>query len=146
MAAVAMGSRIVEQHFTTDRGLWGPDHKVSMTPDEFKKMTDAIRSVEGNVEKQQAVLSDAAMQKYMGKEEKFLQEGEVPFRGLFRKSLVASRDLAAGAVLSAEDIYAMRPQQLIGGLPSEKYEEVIGKTISQSLKKYDPITTKSLAA
>lgn len=144
VAAVALGARVVEQHFTTDRGLWGPDHKVSMTPDEFKKMSDEIRGVEGSVEKQQAVLSDAMMQKYMGKEEKFMQEGEIPFRGLFRKSLVASRDLPAGAVLSAQDVYAMRPQQLIGGFPSEDYEKVLGKTIRQPLKKYDPITAGSV--
>jgi len=144
IAAVALGARVVEQHFTTGQDLWGPDHKVSMTPDEFRRMAVAIRRVEGSVQKQQEVLSDPAMQKYMGREEKFLQEGEVPFRGLFRKSLVASRDLPAGTVLSADDIFAMRPQELIGGLPSEDYEKILGKSIRQSLKQYDPITAASL--
>ncbi|MEK7541927.1 MAG: N-acetylneuraminate synthase family protein [Patescibacteria group bacterium] len=139
IAAVALGARVVEQHFTADRGLWGPDHKVSMTPDEFRQMAAAIRQAEGSPEKQQEILSDPAMQKYMGREEKFLQEGEIPFRGLFRKSLVAARDLPAGAALAPEDIYAMRPQEIIGGLPSERYEAALGKKIIRPLKKYDPI-------
>ncbi len=82
----------------------------------------------------------------MGREDKFLQEGEIPFRGLFRKSLVASRDLPAGTVLAAGDIYAMRPQQLIGGLPSEKYESVISCRTTKQFKKYDPIAAESLIA
>ncbi len=139
VAAVALGARVVEQHFTTDRALWGPDHKVSMTPEEFRKMVAGIREMENSHLKRSSVLGDQKMQKYMGREDKFLQEGEIPFRGLFRKSLVASRDLSAGTVLAAGDIYAMRPQQLISGLPSEKYESVIGRRTTRYLKKYDPI-------
>lgn len=144
VAAAALGAHVVEQHFTTDRGLWGPDHKVSMTPDKFREMVEGVRAVEKDEARRAAVLADPAMKKYMGSEGKFLQEGEIPFRGLFRKSLVASRDLPAGTVLSVGDIYAMRPQELIGGLPSENYEAIMGKSIHQSLKKYDPVTTVSL--
>jgi len=145
VGAVALGARVVEQHFTTDRGLWGPDHKVSMTPGEFGEMTSRIRDTESSPVKRSNILQDQTMQKYMGREEKLLQEGEIPFRGLFRKSLVSSRDIPAGAVLAADDIYAMRPQQLIGGLPSEEYEKILGKSIRQSLKQYDPITAASFS-
>jgi sialic acid synthase SpsE len=71
---------------------------------------------------------------------KVLQEGEAVFRPLFRKSLMAARDIKAGEVITAEMLYAMRPQQYANGLPSEQYEDVIGKKISRDLKKFEPIT------
>lgn len=137
--AVALGARIVEQHFTFDRGDWGPDHKVSQTAEEFKNMTAGIREVERDAAVGERILRDPVMQKYLGREGKFLQEGEMPFRALFRKSLVAARDLAAGAVLSPPDLFAMRPQERIGGIASERYESVLGRSIAHPLKKYDPI-------
>lgn len=142
--AVALGARVVEQHFTYGRGDWGPDHKVSMTPDEFQEMVARIREIEKDPRKKERALNDPAMKKYLGREEKFLQEGEAPFRGLFRKSLVASRDLTAGTAMSADDLYAMRPQELIGGMPSEQYEAVLGRRIVRPLKKYDPLTREIL--
>lgn len=144
VVAVAFGSRIVEQHFTFDRTLWGPDHKVSMTPDEFKKMAAGIRRVEYDQRYAESVLADSSTKKYLGTEDKILQDGEIPFRGLFRKGLVAGRDLPVDTVLAQDMIYAMRPQQYAGALPSEKYMEVLGKTITRALKKYDPITAEVL--
>ena len=41
LAAVALGAKIVEKHFTTDRTLEGNDHKVSLLPGEFKEMVAA---------------------------------------------------------------------------------------------------------
>ena len=44
--AVRMGACAIEKHFTLDRGAFGPDHKVSLLPDEFKKMVDLCRLAE----------------------------------------------------------------------------------------------------
>ena len=38
--ATRMGAYAIEKHFTLDREAFGPDHKVSLLPDEFKKMVD----------------------------------------------------------------------------------------------------------
>ncbi len=46
IAAVALGARIIEKHFTTDRSLEGNDHKVSLLPGEFAEMVRRIRDVE----------------------------------------------------------------------------------------------------
>src|SRR3990170_5479482 len=46
VAAVALGSALIEKHFTLDKTMPGPDHRASLEPDEFKKMVDAIRDVE----------------------------------------------------------------------------------------------------
>ena len=46
VAAVALGAKIIEKHFTLDRNLEGPDHKASLEPKELKSMVSAIRNVE----------------------------------------------------------------------------------------------------
>ena len=46
IAAVALGARVIEKHFTLDRNLPGPDHKASLEPGELKSMVDAIRNIE----------------------------------------------------------------------------------------------------
>jgi len=49
VAAVALGARVIEKHFTIDRGLEGNDHKVSLLPDEFAAMVKTIREVEASL-------------------------------------------------------------------------------------------------
>ena len=46
LAAVAMGAKVIEKHFTLDCGMEGPDHIASTEPGEFKEMVDSIRKVE----------------------------------------------------------------------------------------------------
>ncbi len=46
VAAVALGARIIEKHFTLDRNMEGPDHQSSLEPDELKRMVRAIRNIE----------------------------------------------------------------------------------------------------
>ena len=70
---------------------------------------------------------------------KTLQKGEALFRPLFRKSLMAGQNIKKGEILTKEMIYAMRPQKYAGGLPSEEYENILGKIVNKNLNKYDPI-------
>ena len=44
LAAVKLGAKVIEKHFSLSRDLWGADHKVSMTPEEMKSMVKKIRS------------------------------------------------------------------------------------------------------
>src|SRR3989338_3780089 len=140
LAAVALGANVIEKHFSFSRTLWGADHKVSMTPEEMKAMVAGIREIEGDPSKKDEYLKKEIVQKGMGKGEKFLQDDEAVFRPYFRKSLMAGQDIPAGTVVVAQMLYAMRPQMYAGGLPSERYEEVIGKKLKKDLKKFDPIT------
>lgn len=132
IAAVNIGAVIIEKHFSLSRELWGADHKVSMTPGEFREM---VRNIRGRKEIQ---LKD------YGKEDKILQDEEAVFRPIFRKSLMAGQNIKKGTIITKEMVYAMRPQIYAGGLPSEYYEKVIGKKVMKNLNKYDPITWKVL--
>lgn len=143
VAAVALGATILEKHFSLDRGLWGADHKVSLSPKEFSELTRAVRLLERKPELKKEI-TRIYEKNIIESEEKILQDDEAAFRPYFRKSLMAGRDIAAGEVITPEMLYAMRPQQYAGGLPSEEYENVLGKKIKETLKKYDPITKELL--
>ncbi len=144
LAAVALGARVIEKHFSLSRDLWGADHKVSMTPDEMKELVRGIRAMEENPQKKEEYLEKDIVKRGMGTEEKLLQEDEAVFRPYFRKSLMAAHDMLEGAKLAPDDIYAMRPQKFVGGLPSERYESVLNKKIIKPLKKFDPIVEDAL--
>lgn len=44
--AVRMGAVAIEKHLTLDRSAFGPDHKASLLPGEFKKMVELCRLAE----------------------------------------------------------------------------------------------------
>ena len=95
IAAVAIGAKVIEKHFTLDKNMKGPDHKASLEPDELKAMVKAIRNVE----------------KAMGDGIKRPTEKEDETRIIARRSLVAKRDIKKGDVINSGDIIIKRPRQ-----------------------------------
>lgn len=144
LAAVALGAKVIEKHFSLARDRYGADHKVSMTPNEMAELVAGIREFEKNPAVAEAYLAKDIVKKGMGTAGKVLQEDEAVFRPFFRKALMAGRDLPSSTILAPDDLYAMRPQAFAGGLPSEQYEMVLGKKLSRPLAKFDPISADIL--
>ncbi|HSC81479.1 MAG TPA: N-acetylneuraminate synthase [Chitinolyticbacter sp.] len=112
VAAVALGARVIEKHFTLDRNLPGPDHKASLEPDELASMVAAIRAVEtalGNGIKQPT-------------------PSEAKNRPIARKSIVAACAIRAGEVFSADNLTIKRPGT---GISPMRWPELIGRTASR---------------
>lgn len=122
LAAVALGARIIEKHFTLDRGMEGPDHHFSATPEEFVELVKAVREVESAT----------------GSGIKNPAPAEVDLRAKFQRILVAACDLKEGDKLSEENMTAKRSAQ--DGLAPRWYEIVLGRTARRALAKDDPIT------
>lgn len=108
IAAVALGARVIEKHFTLDRTLPGPDHQASLEPYELKAMVDAIRNVE-------VALGDGV---------KRPSASELKNKPIARKSLVAIRTIRAGESFSKENIGTKRPGT---GITPMRWDEVIGR-------------------
>lgn len=108
IAAVAMGARIIEKHFTLDRSLPGPDHKASLEPDELKAMVTAIRNIE------QAI----------GMGHKTVSASERKNKAVARKSIVAARDIKKGELFTEENLTVKRPDS---GINPMRWPEIIGK-------------------
>ena len=131
LAAVKLGAKVIEKHFSFGRELWGADHKVSMTPEEFATMVGAVKS---------GAYKNADTSAYYGRKDKELEGANNQFRPYFNKSLMAGTDIPAGATITREMVFAMRPKMYAKGLPAEDFPRVLGKIVKKSLVKYDPIT------
>ncbi len=92
-AAVALGAKVIEKHFTLDRNMSGPDHKASLEPDELKSMVKAIRNIE----------------QAMGDGIKKVSPSELKNKSIARKSIVAKKTINKGEILTEENITVKRP-------------------------------------
>ena len=113
VAAVALGAKIIEKHFTLDRNMDGPDHKASLEPNEFSAMVEAIRNIE-------VALGDGV---------KAPAQSEKANIEIARKSIVAARDIRKGEVFSEENLTTKRPGN---GLSPMLWSKVIGKVAKRS--------------
>ncbi|AIE86637.1 N-acetylneuraminate synthase [Fimbriimonas ginsengisoli] len=118
LAAVALGARIIEKHFTLDRNLPGPDHKASLEPDEIAAAVRGVRVVESA----------------LGTGRKVPAASEANTASVARRSLVAARDLPAGTRLSEADIAILRPGT---GLPPAMLPHLVGMTLSHPVSAGD---------
>ena len=114
--AVALGSKVVEKHFTLSKKLKGPDHKASLEPQELSKMVSLIRDTE----------------KILGSKYKIITNSEKKTKLLVRKSLVAKEDIKKGEFFSEKNITSKRPG--IGVSPFE-IKKFLRKKSSKNFKK-----------
>ena len=120
VAATAVGAKIYEKHFTSDKNLPGPDHRMSLDPLELKNTIQIIRKTESA----------------LGNSKKRVLVDEKENRIKLRKSIIAIKDLNEGEVITSESIAIMRPQT---GLPPFYYDELIGKIIKKNILKNNPV-------
>lgn len=135
LAAVKLGARMIEKHFTFDRKLWGSDHKASVLPHEMKQLVNDIR--EENYEK-------IDVTPYYGESGRELNGAKNQFRPYFHKALMIGSDISKGTKLTKNVIFAMRPMMYAGGMHANKFGEVLGKRVTKDIKKFDPITESIL--
>lgn len=145
LASAALGAQVIEKHFSLNRDLWGSDHKVAMTPPELAALVRGVRELESSPAKKEEYLAKDTVKAGLGESIKILQEGEAQFRPFFRKTLVALKDIPVGSKVTSDMIGAMRPQAHLAGLPSEKYEDILGKTSKTVIVKYQPISSEAVA-
>lgn len=119
IAAVAMGAKIIEKHFTLDRSMPGPDHLASLEPDELKAMVNSIRNIELAME---------------GTGEKKPSESETKNIAIARKSIHVNKKLTKGNIIAEDDIISLRPGH---GISPMEWENVIGKRILVDKNEFD---------
>jgi len=117
IAAVALGAKVIEKHFTLDRNLIGPDHRASLEPNELMAMVVSIRNIE----------------KALGNGVKKPIQSEFEVMRVARKSLIAKRDIRLGEVVNEKDIAIKRPGTGI----SPKFKNVIKGMVAKKAINYD---------
>jgi len=125
IAAVALGAKLVEKHFTLDKNLVGPDHRASIEPSELKALVEGIRKVE------------SAMGDYKKKPTK----QELLIAKKVRKSIVAAKNLKKGEAINRNSIKVMKPET---GLRPKYFDKIIGRKLNKAKKIYEPILREDL--
>lgn len=123
LGAVAMGARVVEKHFTDDNSRSGPDHGFAMNPKTWREMVDRTRELE-------LALGDGS---------KRIEANERQSVQVQRRSLRATRDLAIGETLGADDLEALRPIPS-DGIEPYRLSELVGRPLKRALPKGAHIT------
>ena len=115
LAAVVKGACVIEKHYTLDKKMPGWDHAVSATPEEFKIIVEESKRIV----------------KALGCKERAVGERENEKRKSFRRSIVAKRDLLAGAKLAIDDVDFKRPGT---GIPPDQIGSVVGRTLKSDVQ------------
>ena len=113
--AVAAGACILEKHLTHDRTAAGPDHAASLDPDQFAEYVRLARRAA----------------RMVGASRKELQDVERDVRRVSRQSLVATRDIPAGAFIAAEDLTVKRPGT---GICASRWDDIVGRRAARAIE------------
>lgn len=116
LAAVALGARILEKHFTSDKSWPGPDVALSLDPWELKQL------IEGS----------GAVFQALGGTKDILRE-EQPTIDFAYACVVAIRDIAVGEALSADNVWVKRPGT--GEIKAAHYEKLLGTVARAPIRK-----------
>lgn len=117
LGAVALGASILERHFTDKMTRPGPDIVCSMDPQSFRELkvgANALKLARGG--KKDTVIA-----------------GEKPTKDFAFASVVADKDIKAGEMLSADNLWVKRPAT--GDFSADDYESLFGKVAKVRIKK-----------
>ena len=120
-AAVALGAKMIEKHFTLDRSLPGPDQLASLEPLELREMVTSIRNIE-------LVISGNGLKEPSSSEFKNME--------IARKSIVAKTAINKGDIFSESNITTKRPGN---GISPMQWDDVIGKVAQANFNEDDLI-------
>jgi pseudaminic acid synthase len=120
VAAVALGACLIEKHFVLSRETPGPDSAFSLEPAEFAEMVRAVRAAEAAIGTVHYGLSPA--------EEK---------SRVFRRSLFAVADIAAGEPFTEQNVRSIRPGH---GLPPKELPRLLGKRAARTIRRGEPLS------
>ncbi|EMT52252.1 MULTISPECIES: N-acetylneuraminate synthase family protein [Brevibacillus] len=120
LGAVALGARILERHFTSDKSWPGPDISISMDPTDLKELIEGSR----------------AIFQALGGRKNVLKE-EQPTIDFAYACVVAIRDIRAGEELSMENIWVKRPGT--GEIKAEHFDSLLGKKALSPIKQNEQI-------
>lgn len=116
IAAVALGARVIEKHFTLDRPEGDVESSFALVPDEFEQMVKSVRTTEvaiGRVSYAPSELARAGC-----------------------RSLYVAADVRAGERLTEENVRSVRPA---GGCTPKTLPALLGKVAAVDLKKGMPM-------
>lgn len=113
-AAVAIGARIIEKHFTLDKNLSTfRDHQLSADPEDMRLLVARVRE----------------MEQMFGSGDKQAQDCEESMVNAIRRSVGVVKDCPSGHVLTEGDLVWLRPGT---GIPPGREQDLVGRALKQN--------------
>jgi len=122
VAAVSLGARVIEKHFTDDNKRIGPDHYFSMNPKTWRNMVNKVRKLE-------VALGDG---------KKKIEKNEKQTSVLQRRSVMVNKDKKKGSIIKKNDLIFLRPNLSKSYQPYEYYK-IVGKKLKRNKYKNEAI-------
>ena len=116
LAAVALGARLIEKHFTLNKSYAGPDHAASITPIELKKLIMLVNNVK----------------LALGSKAKKPTKSELKNKNLVRKKIFSSKEIKKGEIFSYNNLITLRGSS---GVCASEWGKYIGKKSKKKYKK-----------
>lgn len=120
IAATVLGASVIEKHFTLNRSDGGVDSTFSMEPEEMRSL----------------VLETIRAWQALGKIS-YGPTNQEKNSLKYRRSLYAVEDVAAGEMLTSDNLRAIRPGF---GLPPKYYNQLLGRKVAKYIPKGTPIS------
>lgn len=114
-AAYMLGAEVIEKHFTLDKTLPGNDHYHAGEPEDFKK----------------AIANFKWIDLVLGNGEKRVLDCEKTPRREARRSLVLTRNMKSGEIITKEDLMPKRPGT---GISPVYLDIVVGRKVVKDLE------------
>ena len=125
LVAVAVGAQVIEKHFTLNRKLSGPDHKLSAEPTQFRELVKNIRKLE-------AMLGDGQKRCQLSESDNLLST---------RRSVTARITIDKGTKIEPHMLAIKRPG---AGISPVDFMKVVGKVTSRRILLDEVIKWKDL--
>lgn len=116
LGGVALGASLLEKHFTFDRWWRGPDHRVSLEPQELGELVKGARAVWS---------ARGATRKILDVEKQVVAWA--------RHSVVSVRPIKAGQIITKNDVWVKRPSPGPGAIPAKDLDLVMGKVARKDI-------------
>ncbi len=123
-AAVALGARVIEKHFTVDNRLPGPDHAFAIEPEELTAMVRSVRATE----------------QVLGDNLKDIQSHEAELRRFAVRAIQAVTDIAEGEPLvEGKNIDVLRPGRRAPGMHPRYLDSLIDRRAGRAIAAGDGV-------
>lgn len=113
-AAIPLGARILEKHFTSDKNWAGPDIPISIDPPELTELVNGVRAIHEALGGKKTILP-----------------GEQPTIAFAYASVVAIADIREGEELTMDNIWVKRPGT--GEIKAPDFETILGRRATTSI-------------
>lgn len=119
LAAIALGATVIEKHFTTDKNLKGPDHKMSLDPVELKALVEGAKVVAAAMAPLKSVK----------------KRPDIGNRAAMRRGIYAAAPIAKGEKLTMDKLKFVRPEVT----PMSRLEGLLKKKASKNYAVNEPV-------